>query len=97
MRILRPIVAPSTALVAFLDPEIAGGSAVRPQIIGDDSIGDECVFLQQFAHQFQRGVPVPFRLDKNVENLALAVDGPPQIDQASVDSPRGYVLERYVR
>ena len=49
MRILRPIVAPSPALVAFLDPEIAGGSSVRPQIIGDDSIGDEAVFLQQFS------------------------------------------------
>ena len=85
MRILRSIVAPSPAHVAFPDPEIARGSAIRAQIIGDDLIGNERVFLQQFPHQFKRSLPVQLRLDEHVENLALAVDGSPKIDKASVD------------
>src|SRR5580704_10019698 len=28
---------------------------------------------------------VPFRLDKNIENLALGIDGAPQIDHAAID------------
>jgi len=35
-----------------LDPEIAGGGAIGPQVIRDHQIGNEAIFLQKFAHQF---------------------------------------------
>jgi hypothetical protein len=35
MRILCPIVLPPTALMTALDPEIVGGGAIGPQVVGD--------------------------------------------------------------
>src|SRR5450432_939729 len=85
MRILGPIVLPSPAHMAALNPEIAGGSAIRPQIVGDQTVGNEAVFLQKFAHQFQRSVLVSLALDQNFEDFALSVDGAPKIDHAAGD------------
>src|SRR5208282_5783022 len=41
--------------------------------------------LQELAHQFQRGVLVSLGLDQHVENLALSINGPPQVDHLAVD------------
>jgi hypothetical protein len=35
------------------------------------------------VHEFQRGTLVPFRLDQNIEDLALGIDGAPKIDHAA--------------
>jgi predicted MFS family arabinose efflux permease len=56
MRILSSIILPSTTLMAALDPEIAGGSTIGPQVVGDHPIWNEAIFLQELAHQFQRSV-----------------------------------------
>jgi hypothetical protein len=85
MRILCAVVLPSTALMAALDSEIAGGGAIRPQVVGDQLIGYEAVFLEKFAHQFQRGMLVSLGLDQHAEDLALGIDGSPQIDHATID------------
>ena len=82
MRILDAVVLPPTALMAGAYPKIMGGGAIRAQIIRDQSIGDEPAFLQEFAHQFQRGMLVSLGLDQHVEDLALSIDGAPQIDHA---------------
>src|SRR4030088_1350854 len=85
MRVLRSIVLPPTTLMVFLNPEVTGSSAIRPQVVSDQSIGNETVFLKQFAHELQRGMLVPFRLDQHIEDLALGVDGAPQVDHAPID------------
>jgi hypothetical protein len=85
MRILRSIVAPSTAFVAFCDPKMTGCSSIRSQLICDELIWDKAIFLQKLAREFQRGTLVPFRLDQHIEDLALGVDGSPQIDHAAID------------
>jgi hypothetical protein len=85
MRILCAVVLPSTALMAALDSEIAGGGAIRPQVVRDQPIGNEAVFLEKFAHQFQCGMLVSLGLDQHVEDLALGIDGSPQIDHATID------------
>src|ERR1700720_5004208 len=85
MRILGSVVAPSTSLVALRDPEITGCSPIRSEIIRDELVWDKAVFLQKLAHEFQCRPFVPFRLDQHVEDLALGVDGAPQIDHAAVD------------
>jgi hypothetical protein len=91
VRILGTIVLPPTALMAVFDPEIAGSSAIRPQVIRDQPIGNEAVFLQKFAHQFQRGVLVSPGLDQHIEDLAFGVDGAPQINHAAIDFQVGFV------
>jgi hypothetical protein len=58
MRILGAVVLPPTALMAGASTKIMGGGAIRAQIVRDQSIRDEPAFLQEFAHQFQRGMLV---------------------------------------
>ena len=84
MRILSSIVAPSTAFMAFCDPKMTGCSSIRSQLICDELVWDKAIFLQKLAHEFQRGALVPFRLDQHIEDLALGVDGSPQIDHAAI-------------
>jgi len=71
--------------MVLLDAEVAGGGAIRPQVVGDQSIGNEAVFLQQLSHELQCSTLVPFRLDKHIEGLALGIDGAPQVDHAAID------------
>ena len=85
MRILGTVVLPPTALMAAANPKITGGGAIRAQIVRDQSMGDEPAFLQEFAHQFQCAMLVSLGLDQHVEDLALGVDGAPQIDNAAGD------------
>jgi hypothetical protein len=65
MRILGSIVAPSTALVAFCDPKMTGCGSIRSQVICDKLVWDKAIVLQQLAHEFQRGMLVPFCLDQH--------------------------------
>ena len=85
MGILGSVVAPSAALVAFCDSKIMGCGGIRPQIIRDQLVWNKAIFLQKLAHEFQRRPFVPFRLDQYIEDLALGVDGAPQIDHAAID------------
>ena len=59
-------------------PKVARRRAVRAQVVGDHSIGNEAAFLEKVAHQFQRGVLVPLGLDQHVEKLTLLIDSAPQ-------------------
>jgi hypothetical protein len=77
MRVLHSIILPPTALMVLLDPEVASSGAIRPQVVGDQSMGNETVFLQQLSHELLRGMLVPFRLDQHIEDLALGIDGAP--------------------
>src|SRR5271166_3559424 len=85
MRILGSIVLPSPAIMQVVDAEIEGRCAVGPKIIRDQSIRNDGVFPQKFAHQFQRGVLVALGLDQHIQNLALGVDGAPQVNHAPID------------
>ena len=71
--------------MAFCDPKMTGCSSIRSQLICDELIWDKAIFLQKLAHEFQRGALVPIRLDQHIEDLALGVDGSPQIDHAAID------------
>src|SRR5208282_6152121 len=85
MRILNSIVLPSPPLVPAFDPKDPDCGAVRSQVVGDQSLGNEGVRPQELAHQFQRSVLISLGPDQHIEDLALGVDGPPEIDHAAVD------------
>src|SRR5271157_6562933 len=82
---MPPVVLPSPAVMQVVDAESEGRCAVGPQIIRDQSIRNDGVFPQKLAHQFQRGVLVAPGLDQHIQNLALAVDGAPQVNHAPID------------
>jgi hypothetical protein len=77
MRVLRSVVAPAPAFMAMRDPKITCSRAIRSQVIGDKRVWDKAHFLEQFPHQFQCNPLVSLALHKNVEDLALNVDGAP--------------------
>ena len=64
---------------------MTGCGGIRSQFICDELVWDKAIFLQQLTHEFQRGTLVPFRLDQNIEDLALSIDGAPKIDHAAID------------
>src|SRR5450631_132404 len=80
MRILRSIVAPSTAFMSLCDSKITGSSPIGSEVICDQLVWDKAVLLQKLAHQFERRPLVASGLDQNVEDFALGVDGAPQVD-----------------
>jgi hypothetical protein len=83
MRVLRSVVAPSTALVALLDPMFAGGSSIRPQVVGDQLIGKP-YFFSSFCMSLTV-LACPVSTGPAIEDLALGVDGAPQVDHAAID------------
>src|SRR5882724_1224065 len=85
MRILRSVVVPSTTFMAFCDSKITGCSSIGSEVICDQLVGDKAIFLQQLAHQFERRPLVPPGLDQHIKNFALGIDGPPKVDQATID------------
>src|SRR5215469_6636879 len=85
MRVFGAIVPPLTALMTALDPELADRRTIRAQVVGDHSIGNEAVFLEKLAHQFQRGALVPLGLDQHVKHLTLRIDSAPEVDHAAGD------------
>ncbi len=85
MRILRSIVAPSTAFMAFCDSKITGCGSIRSEVICDELVWDKAIFLQKLAHQFERRPLVASGLDQNVEHFALGIHGPQEVDQATID------------
>jgi hypothetical protein len=85
MRILRSIVAPSTAFMAFCDSKITGCSPIRAQVICDELVEDKAIFLQQLALQFGRRPLVPPGLDQHIEHFTLGIHGTPEVDHAAID------------
>ncbi len=67
------------------DSKFTGSSRIRSEVIRDELVWDKAIFLQELAHQFQRGTLVPSALDQHIEHFALGVDGAPQIDHAAID------------
>ncbi len=51
----------------------------------DQPLRSEGILPQKLAHQFQGGVLVALGLDQHIENLALGVDGAPQINHPPID------------
>jgi hypothetical protein len=85
MRILSPIVLPSSALMQVLDAEIAGRWGGMTASRRSPTARDEGISLQKLTHQFKSCVPVALGLDQDFENLALGVDGAPQVDHPPID------------
>jgi len=79
MGILRSVVAPSAAFMAFCDSKLTGCSPIRSEVICDQLVGDKAVFLQKLAHRFKRRPLVPPGLDQHIKNFTLGIDGAPSL------------------
>src|ERR1700738_3161732 len=95
MRILRPIVFSQALLMVAGKPEMLKGSAVGAQLVRRHSRRREALLAEQLAHQLDGRRPVSTALDQDLEDLALVVDGTPQIHALARD-PDDHFVERSV-
>ena len=86
MRILRPIVVPKPLLMPAGQSQTPERGGVGAQLVGDQQFRHETLLLEQLAHQPQRRPGVPSTLNQHVENLALVVDGAPEIRPLAGDA-----------
>ena len=52
---------------------------VAPEAIGDDAAWDTAAALEQLAKEPHGGVAIPVRLEQDVDDLAVLVDGAPEV------------------
>jgi hypothetical protein len=84
--------APPSRLVGDFGPVVgvAGGvvdhrrhddpvRAVAPEAIGDEAVRDTAAPLEQLAKEPRGGVAIPAGLEQDVDDLAILVDGPPEV------------------
>ena len=71
--------------MVLLDPGFAGTSAIGPQVVSDQQVWNEAVFLQQLPHEFQRRMFAAFSLDQHIEDFAFGIDGAPLMDRTAID------------
>jgi hypothetical protein len=53
--------------------------AVAPEAIGDEAVRDTAAPLEQLAKEPRGGVAIPAGLEQDVDDLAILVDGPPEV------------------
>src|ERR1700732_3807061 len=71
--------------------EMLEGSAVGAQLVGRHSRRREALLAEQLAHQLDGRRPVSTALDQDLEDLALVVDGTPQIHVLARDPDDHFV------
>src|ERR1700680_2009728 len=86
MRILRAIVHPEPLLMTAGQMEIVEGRTVEAQLVGDYQLGCEALLPEQLAHEPQGGALIAPALNQYVEDLALVIDGTPQIHPLAGDA-----------
>src|SRR6185295_19704102 len=91
MRILRPIVCSQALLMVAGKPEMPEGSSVGAQLVGRHPGRREALFVEQLAHQLDSRRRVSTTLDQDLEDLALVVDGTPQIHLLACDPDDHFV------
>jgi hypothetical protein len=58
---------------------------VTAELVGDQHPRRRALPLEEFAEEPLGGLGVPARLDQDVEDVAVPVDGPPQLLPTAVD------------
>jgi hypothetical protein len=79
MRVFGAVVFPQPLLVRAGQSQPPERGGVRAQLVGDQQFGREALLLEQLAHQPQRRPGVTALLNQHVEDLALVIDGTPQV------------------
>ena len=92
MRVFGTVVFPQPSLMRAGQSQTPERGGARAQLIGDQQLGREALLLEQLAHQPQRRPSVASALDQHVEDLALVIDGTPQIHSPAGD-PHHHLIE----
>jgi hypothetical protein len=91
MRVLRTVVSTQSLLMRTREAKFAKGRTVRSQLIGDDNRGDKALAMKEFTDKAQCRGFVALGLNKNFQNLALAVNGTPQVHLLSRERDHHFI------
>jgi hypothetical protein len=79
MGVSSAIVLSEASIVRAGEAQLPESRAVGAQLVGDQQLRCEALFLEQLAHQPECRLRFSATLNKRVEDLALVVDGAPQV------------------
>ena len=65
--------------------------AVAPKAIGDEAVRDTAAPLEQLAKELRGGVAISAGLEQDVDELAVLVDGPPEVLTLAADCHEEFV------
>jgi hypothetical protein len=74
MGVFSAIVLSEASIVRAGEAQLPESRAVGAQLVGDQQLRCEALFLEQLAHQPECRLRISPTLNKHVENLALVVD-----------------------
>ncbi len=77
--ILGAIVLPQSLLMRAGQAQVPESRAVGAEFVGNEQFRREALFLKELAHQPECSPLVAPALNQHVENLALVIDGAPQV------------------
>ena len=87
MGILCPIILPATCVVPPRNTKFAQRRAVGSKLIGHDGGWSDALLLQKFPHQLESSLAVSPRLNEDIQDLAFAVHGTPDVQLSAVETP----------
>jgi hypothetical protein len=92
MRVLGRIVHPQPLLMSAGQAELPECGGIGAQLVGDRPLGRKALLLEQLAHQPHGRPLIPARLDQQIEDFALLIDGTPQVHPPAGD-PHDHLVE----
>src|ERR1017187_4972202 len=84
MRILRPIVEPSTNLLSIADADLFHCRGIAAEPIGHYGLA-AAIFLHDAFQKLQRRSLVPLRGDHGFQDLAFVIDSSPEVAELAID------------
>ena len=92
MGVFSAIILSEASLVRAGEAQLPESRAVGAQLVGDQQLRCEALFLEYFAHQPECRLRIAPTLNEHVEDLAFMVDGAPQIHPFPGD-PNDHLVE----
>src|SRR6478672_67176 len=91
MGILCPVILPATCVVPPRNTKFAQRRAVGSELVSHDGGWRDALRLQEFSHQLERRLAVSPWLNEDVQDLAFAVHGTPDVQLSAVDGDEHFV------
>ena len=91
MGILCPVILPATCVVPPRNTKFAQRRAVGSELVSHDGGWRDALILQEFSHQLERRLAVSPWLNEDVQDLAFAVHGTPDVQLSAVDGDEHFI------
>ncbi len=80
-----PIVLPPGSMMPSREAEFTNGGSVGPQLVRDQCARCKTLSLDELSHQLQGRAFIAFRLDQDIQHLAVLIDRASQVHAAAAN------------